>query len=67
MITENTKIIDLVCTARTKNCLRGAGFQILADLQLLPRKKIMGLRNCGKAVMIEIDKILLEAGITLEP
>jgi DNA-directed RNA polymerase alpha subunit len=58
-------IDELEFSARTSNCLKGAGIQTVGQLKQWTRNDLLKLPNLGKKSIKEIDEVTKENGIEL--
>ena len=64
--TASTSIEDMNLSVRSFNCLKRAGIQTVQQLIDKPRSEVEKIKNLGRKSLREIQKKLLEYGLTFK-
>ncbi|MEX2305029.1 MAG: DNA-directed RNA polymerase subunit alpha [Waddliaceae bacterium] len=58
-------INEIELSVRSTNCLRGANIETIAELVIIPERKMLEFRNFGKKSLTEIKEKLVQMGLGL--
>src|SRR5690606_19255180 len=61
----NIPLSDFELSARSRNCLDGAGILTLGDLTEISEQELLNSKNFGETSLVEVREILESKGLTI--